>query len=210
MLNSPSNQRSVSEYSKLLHVQGWVANHDGNVSVRLPDEKRFMATPTAMSKRCIEPHDVLTIDIEAKVLSGRKRVFSEWHLHAACYRARPDVGAVIHAHPPFATAFAVARKSLGVPAMPEIIVSLGASIPLIPYALPKSKEQDLQIEHALKNLNNAMLISANGALTVGVDLEQAYLRLELVEHYAKIVMASQSLGGLVELGAQDVEKLVKR
>jgi len=84
----PALQREVSRYAKRLHEAGWVANHDGNVTVRLSDGERFFATPTAMSKRDIEPHDVLTVDLEGKVLGGRRRLFSEWHLHAACYRAR--------------------------------------------------------------------------------------------------------------------------
>ncbi|HEY4223093.1 MAG TPA: class II aldolase/adducin family protein, partial [Myxococcota bacterium] len=96
---SPSLQRDISDYARLLHDRGWVANHDGNASVRLADQKRFLATPTAISKRMIDAHDVVTVDIEGKILAGRKKLFGEWHLHAACYKARPDVSAVLHAHP---------------------------------------------------------------------------------------------------------------
>lgn len=198
MLESPSLARQVASYAKLLHTAGYVANHDGNVSVRLPDDKRFLATPTALSKRLVEQHDLVIVDIEGKVLSGRRRIFSEWHLHATCFKARPDVRAVVHAHPVTATAFGVARRPLGVFAMPEPIVSLGDEVPLINFAPPKSSSQDREIEKALAT-SNALMIAGNGVLAVGADLEQAYLRLELVEHYAKIVMQSLFLGGPVAI-----------
>lgn len=214
MLESPSLGRAVASYAQLLHKSGYVANHDGNVSCRMPDGKRFLATPTAMSKRLIEAHDLVTVDIEGKILAGRRKIFSEWHLHAACYKARPDVRAVVHAHPVTATAFGLARRSLGVFAMPEPIVSLGKEVPLISYALPKASSQDAEIERALKS-SNAMLIAGNGVLTVGADLEQAFLRTELVEHYAKILMNSLLFSGPPAAGPQplpeaDVQKLALR
>jgi L-fuculose-phosphate aldolase len=207
---SAALQQSVARFSKRLHEAGWVANHDGNVSVRLLDHERFMATPTALSKRDVEPHDVLTVDVEGKVLGGRRRLFSEWHLHAACYKARPDVRAVLHAHPPSATAFGLARRPLGVPALPEMLVSLGANVPLLPYALPKSLQQDAALMRALDEGDaDAVLLAGNGALVVGQDLEQAYLRLELVEHYARMLVAAAVLGGVEPLPSADVEKLLE-
>ena len=209
MVESPSLQRSVAHFAQLLHSQGFVANHDGNVSVRLPDQKRFLATPTALSKRLVQSHDLLTVDIEGKLLSGRRRIFSEWHLHAACYKARPDIRAVIHAHPVVATAFGVARRSFGSFAMPEPVVSLGKEVPLIAYAPPKSSQQDAEIQHSFAVIGvAAVLICANGVLTVGQDLEQAYLRMELVEHYAKILMNAHLLSGPVALPETDIERLL--
>lgn len=203
-------KRQVAEVARQLHAVGWVANHDGNVSARLADGKRFLATPTAVSKRLVDAHDVLTVDIEGKVLSGRKRLFSEWHLHASAYRARRDVGAVLHAHPPCATAFGVAKKSLGVPALPEMVVSLGANIPTLEAALPKSSSQDAALARALTDGDaDAVLIAGNGVLTVGVDLEQAFLRMELVEHYARILVAAAPLGGPSALSSDDVKKLLE-
>lgn len=209
MLESPSQQRNIAHYSRLLHASGFVANHDGNVSARLADEKRFWATPTGFSKRLVEAHDLVTVDIEGKILSGRRKLFSEWHLHATCYKARPDVKAVLHAHPPVATAFGLARRSFGTLAMPEAIVSLGREVPLIEYALPKSASQDQAIAHALCAKGaDAVLLAGNGVLTVGHDLEQAYLRLELVEHYAKILMHSFALSGPTALPSSDVDQLL--
>jgi L-fuculose-phosphate aldolase len=207
---SEPHKRLLAEVSRRMHAAGWVANHDGNASARLADGKRFLATPTAVSKRLVDAHDVLTVDVEGKVLSGRKRLFSEWHLHAAAYRARPDAGAVLHAHPPHATAVGVARKQLGVPALPEMVVSLGASVPTLDYAMPKSAAQDAALMRALGDGDaDAVLLAGNGVVVVGVDLEQAYLRLELVEHYARILVAVAALGGPAPLPADDVKKLLE-
>lgn len=206
---SEPHKRQLAEVSRRLHAAGWVANHDGNASARLPDGKRFLATPTAVSKRLVDAHDVLTVDVEGKVLSGRKRLFSEWHLHAAAYRARPDVCAVLHAHPPHATAFGVARRQLGVPALPEMVVSLGANVPTLDYAPPKSAAQDAALTRALGDGDaDAVLLASNGVLVMGVDLEQAWLRLELVEHYARILVAAAALGGPTPLPADDVKQLL--
>ncbi|MBI1946015.1 MAG: class II aldolase/adducin family protein [Deltaproteobacteria bacterium] len=207
---SEPHKRLLAEVSRRMHAAGWVANHDGNASARLADGKRFLATPTAVSKRLVDAHEVLTVDVEGKVLSGRKRLFSEWHLHAAAYRARPDAGAVLHAHPPHATAVGVARKQLGVPALPEMVVSLGANVPTLDFAMPKSASQDTAIARALcEGDADALLLAGNGVLVVGVDLEQAYLRLELVEHYARILVAAAALGGPAPLPADDVKKLLE-
>ncbi len=211
LFEGPCAQKSVSEAANLLHKNAWVANHDGNVSLRLSGEGRFLATPTAISKRIIKPQDLVTVNLEGRVLSGRKRLFSEWHLHAACYKARNDVRAVLHAHPPYATAFSIAQRELGEPALPEIVVSLGKNIPLISYQMPKNASQNDEITLALKaDKVDAMLIAANGVLTVGAGLEQAYLRMELLEHYAKILYLSQSLGGAVALPSEDVHALMQK
>jgi L-fuculose-phosphate aldolase len=207
--DGPGAQKAVSAWSKRLHEAGWVANHDGNVSVRAPDGVRFWATPTAVSKRDVQPHDVLCVDVEGKVLHGRLRIFSEWALHAAAYKARPDVKAVLHAHPPHATAFGLSRRSLGVPALPEMVVSLGASIPTIAYAMPKTPAQLDAVARELTDGDaDALLLAGNGVLTVGTDLEQAYLRLELVEHYARILTVAHALGGVEALPREDLDKLL--
>ena len=158
----------------------------------------------------IQAEDIVVVDIDGKVLSGRRKLFGEWHLHAAAYAARADVNAVIHAHPVASTAVGIARKELGTPPLPEMIVSLGANVPTLEYALPKSKAQDAALANALDvDDADAVLIAGNGALSVGVDLEQAFLRLELVEHWAKIVVASAHLGGMVGLPVDDVKKLLE-
>jgi L-fuculose-phosphate aldolase len=202
--------RDVASFSRALHAAGWVANHDGNVSVRTREGDRFFATPTATSKRVVAAEDIITVDLNGKVLAGRKKLFGEWHLHAAAYAARKDVHAVIHAHPPHATAVGLARKQLGVPPLPEMVVSLGVNVPTLDYAPPKSKSQDAAIARALDDGDaDVVLLAGNGVVAVGVDLEQAYLRLELVEHWARMVVLAAPLGGAQPLPGDDVKKLLE-
>lgn len=202
--------REVTAYGLALHDAGWVANHDGNVSVRAPDGARFFATPTATSKRLINAEDIIVVDVAGKVLSGRKKLFGEWHLHAAAYKVRPDVNAVIHAHPVHATAIGLARKQLGIAPLPEMIVSLGASVPTLDYAMPKSPGQDLALQRALDDGDaDVVILAGNGVVAVGVDLEQAFLRLELVEHWAHMVIAAAPLGGVQAVPGDDVKKLLE-
>lgn len=202
--------RDVAASAVALHASGWVANHDGNVSARAREGDRFFATPTATSKRLIKGEEIIVVDAAGKVLSGRKKLFGEWHLHAAAYAARSDVHAVIHAHPPAATAVGLARQQLGIPPLPEIVVSLGANVPTLDYALPKSPAQDAALKRALDDGDaDVVLLAGNGVVAVGVDLEQAFLRLELVEHWAKMVIAAAPLGGAKPVPGDDVKKLLE-
>lgn len=199
-------RREVAELARALHERGWVANHDGNVSVRL-DDARFLATPTAVSKRSVSPESLLVVDAEGKVLSGTRRNFSEFQLHRACYAARPDVRCVVHAHPPRATAWAVSgRAFFDPPFMAEPVVSLGAAIPLVPYAAPGGSTAAL--EAALSQVD-AVLLESHGVLTVGPDPETALLRMELVEHLATIAHHALPLGGARPIPAPDVQKLLE-
>lgn len=202
--------RDVTAYAVTLHDSGMVANHDGNVSARSREGDRFFATPTATSKRLVKSEDIIVVDLAGKVLSGRKKLFGEWHLHAAAYSARSDVHAVIHAHPPAATAVGLARLQLGIPPLPEMVVSLGANVPTLDYALPKSASQDAALKRVLDDGDaDVVLLAGNGVVAVGIDLEQAFLRLELVEHWAKMVVAAAALGGVKPLPGDDVKKLLE-
>ncbi len=202
--------RDVAATAQALHAAGWVANHDGNVSARSREGDRFFATPTATSKRLVRAEDIIVVDAVGKVLSGRKKLFGEWHLHAAAYAARADVGAVVHAHPIAATAVGLARRQLGRPPLPEMLVSLGENVPTLDYAPPKSAAQDTALARALDDGDaDVVLLAGNGILAVGADLEQALLRLELVEHWAKMVIAAAPLGGVTPLPSDDVKKLLE-
>ncbi len=183
-MNAQKIRQAVSEYSTLIHRSGWAANHDGNVSMREGD--RFFITPTATSKRLCPPESIVECDLSGKAVGHRGKPPSEVALHVGAYRGRKDVTAVIHAHPPHTSAFALAQRPLKPIAMPEVIVSLGEQIPLVPLFLPKDAAVIDAVKGAL-DLADAVLLSGNGAITVGVDLEQAYLRMELLEHYAKIL-----------------------
>jgi L-fuculose-phosphate aldolase len=198
--------RQLSALCQALHARGWVANHDGNVSVRL-GEGRFLASPTAVSKADVRPEMLVTVDAEGKVVAGSRRVFSEINLHLAAFRARPEVSWVAHAHPPHATAWACAGESFWeAPFLAEAVVSLGESIPVVAYAAPGSSTATL--EHALSRAD-AVLLGNHGVLTVGPDAETARLRMELVEHLARIALLARPLGGTRPIPAEDVAKLLE-
>ncbi|MEW5848555.1 MAG: class II aldolase/adducin family protein [Myxococcota bacterium] len=200
-------RQDVARYAQMLHERGWVANHDGNVSVRdAPGE--FLCTPTAWSKRLVTPEDVLVVDMSGKVRSGRRKPFGEWHLHKAVYTARPDAMAVLHAHPPTATGFAVAGRSLGRPAIAEMVVSIGEEIPLLPFTPPRCDKGDETLRKAVE-IHDAVVLANHGVITLGDDLEQAFLRMELVEHWARILLTATQLGGAVPLPGDDVKKLLE-
>ena len=202
----PVLRSQVVAVSHRLHQNGWVANHDGNVSVRLRGD-RLLITCTAVSKRDVDDASLLVVDLEGKVLEGRKRPFSELELHLAAYRARPEVNAVLHAHPPYATAFGLTGTELSPIAMPEIIVSLGDRIPTVPRCLPKDPAGVAAVEGAARG-HDALLLAGNGALTLGEDLTQALLRMELCEHYAKILHTAKALGPIQPLDAASVGQLL--
>ena len=185
----------------------WVANHDGNLSVRLKGE-RLLITCTAVSKRDIDDACLLTVDMTGKVLEGRKKPFSELELHLAAYRARPEVNAVLHAHPPHATAYGLCGAELAPVAMPEIVVSLGARIPTVRRFLPRDAD-GVALVGAQAAGYDAMLLSGNGALTLGDDLTQALLRMELVEHYARILTAARLVGDVAPLAEGEVARLLE-
>jgi L-fuculose-phosphate aldolase len=203
----PKLRADVVATSHRMHANGWVANHDGNVSVRLKGD-RFLITCTAVSKRDIDDASLLVVDGQGKVLEGRRKPFSELELHLAVYRARPEAMVVLHAHPPVATAFGLVGQELSPIALPEMVVSLGDRVPTLARAMPRDPEGVKRVEAAAAEYD-AFLLTGNGAITHGEDLTQALLRMELVEHYAKILMAARSLGQVQPLAAAEVQKLLE-
>ncbi len=185
----------LAELSRHLHARGWVANHDGNVTAR--DGVRYLATPTATSKRLIGERDLIELDPKGKVV-GQGRVFGELGLHMAVYERRPDVGCVVHAHPPNATAICASRGNpIERPFIAEALVSLGPKIPKVPYAQPGDAARAALAPWC--ELVDAVLLGNHGVLAWGADPEQALLRLELVEHLATIAVAASALGGIEPL-----------
>lgn len=187
--------------------RGFVANHDGNVTVKIDDG--FLATPTAIGKADIIPEIILTLNAEGQKVAGPGKPFSEMQLHLAAYRARPDVGAVVHAHPPYSTARGVCNKPLDNLFMPEAIVSIGDIVPVAPFAMPGSSENDSIVASMLMQ-TNVFMLPGNGVLAVGSDVTQAYLRLELVEHLAKMDFIANHIGKPLELSASDKARLVEK
>lgn len=199
-------KRAVAEYSQLLHARGWVANHDGNVSARLAEHDRFLISPTAVSKREVAPEHIVVCELTGRPV-GKGRPPSEVSLHVGAYR-HPDVRAVIHTHSPHATAFSLAGVALQPISLPEVVVSLGAEIPLVPRFLPKDPAVADAVEVALGRTDVVLLVG-NGVLSVGRDLEEAYLRAELVEHYARVLAAAKQLGGPAPLSGAEMNRLLE-
>ena len=194
----------VAEVARHLHAAGWVANHDGNVTAR--DGARFVATPTATSKRLIEHRDLIEVDARGQVI-GSGRVFGEIGLHLVVYERRPDVHAVVHAHPPHATAISASRQNpIERPFIAEALVSLGPRIPKLAYAQPGDAARAALAPWC--ELVDAVLLGNHGVMAWGRDLEVALLRLELVEHLAKIAVAAAPLGGVEPLPAAAIQPLL--
>ena len=186
---------------------GWVAANDGNVSVKLPDGT-FLATPTGMSKSFITPEKLVHIDQDGQNLdaSAGLKPSSEIKMHLRCYKEREDVGAVLHAHPPVATGYAVANKPLDEYSMIETVIALG-SIPVTPYGTPSTYEVPDRIAPYLGE-HDALLLQNHGALTVGADLITAYYRMETLELFAKISLNAHLLGGAKEISRENIDRLI--
>ena len=202
-----SYEQQLVTYSKQLHRQGWVANHDGNITARLNNDN-FLATPTGISKIDVEKELLVVVNKHGKKVSGRMRPFSEISLHLYLYRQRKDINVVLHAHPPTATGFAVAGIPIETIMMPEPVVSLGDTIPLIPYAKPGTPEFTVNFTNYVDD-SDVFLMQNHGVITIGPDAETAYLRMELVEHLAKIQQVSYQLTGKINtIAQQDIPHLL--
>lgn len=197
---------NIVSVCKKLDAKGFGANHDGNVSVKF--DGGLLATPTSISKGEMVPELVLTLDIDGKKIDGIGKPFSEIDLHIAAYRVLDNVSAVVHAHPPFATTMGLAGKPLR-PRIPEAIVSIGDLVPVVHYAFPGSDESRRLTSEALAS-SGVVMIQGNGVLSTGADIEQAYLRLELVEHLAKIEYYSAGFGASFEIPESDADKLMEK
>ena len=186
---------------------GWVAANDGNVSVKLEDGT-FLATPTGISKSFITPEKLVHIDENGEVLDGPEgaKPSSEIKMHLRCYKEREDVGAVVHAHPPTATGFAVAHLALDRYTMIETVIAIG-SIPIATYGTPSTYEVPDSIAPYLQE-HDVILLENHGALTVGADLITAYYRMETLELYAKISLTAHLLGGEKEIERKNIDRLI--
>ena len=186
---------------------GWVAANDGNVSVKLEDGT-FLATPTGISKSFITPEKIVHIDRDGNILEaeGDYRPSSEIKMHLRCYQEREDVGAVLHAHPPVATGYAVANVPLDEYSMIETVIAIG-SIPVTPYGTPSTYEVPEAIAPYLGE-HDVVLLQNHGALSVGADLLTAYYRMETLELFAKISLNAHLLGGAQEISRPNIDKLI--
>ena len=196
---------AVCRVGNLLYDRGYVAANDGNISVRV-GEGRLLITPSGVSKGRMTPDMLLVTDLDGTVIEGNRHPSSEGKMHLEVYRGRPDVNAVVHAHPPVSTAFAVCRRGLETPYLSELVAGLG-QVPCTPsFAMLSTEEVPQSVRPYLAD-HNALLLANHGALAWGGDLWEAFDRLETVEHTAKIVLNAQLLGGGIPLTEEEVVRL---
>ncbi len=197
--------QELCQVGKLLYDRGYVAANDGNLSVRLEGD-RILITPSGVSKGRMTTEMLLVTDLEGHVLSGDRYPSSEIALHLEVYRRRSDVGAVVHAHPPVSTAFAVCRQGLTAPYLAELVVGLGEVPVTDGFAMLSTDQVPQSIVPFLPD-HNAVLLCNHGAVTWGTDLWSAFDRMETVEHTAKILLHVRQLGGGVPLTEEEVAQL---
>jgi len=198
-------RREIVSFGKMLHSRGYVAATDGNLSVRL-NERHILATPTAMSKGALRASDLVTVDMEGNRVSGSRHVSSEIAMHLLIYKQRPEIGGIVHAHPPTATGFAAAGLALDQPLVCEVVIGLG-SIPLAKYGTPGTTELCDSLKPLISQYD-AILMANHGVVSYGETLNEAYMKMETVEHFAQIALVAHFLGRTKPLGDEALEKLL--
>jgi L-fuculose-phosphate aldolase len=204
----PSNEQQlradIVEVGRRLYARGYTASNDGNISVRL-DDRRLLMTPKSVCKGFMDPAMMCVTDLQGVKLAGDRDPSSEMQMHLEVYRQRPDVQAVVHAHPPIATGFAVAGIPLDRAVLAEVVTTLG-SVPIAEYATPSTRELPEAVRKYVK-AHDGMLLANHGALTLGADLFAAYYKMETIEHFAKISLVARMLGGERLLSKDEVFRL---
>ncbi len=189
-----------------LYRRGLIAGSDGNISLRL-SSGRYLMTPSGLSKGHLGLEDLVVIDDNGAVIEGRHKVSSEYGMHLTIYQKRPDVNAIVHAHPPYATAYALAGVAPPDKALPEVCVFVG-SIALAEFAPPGTPMVGESIAPYLAD-HDAILLANHGLVTMGAHLDEAYFRLETVEHYLKILTIARQVGDVQALPEVEVARLAK-
>ncbi len=198
-------RKEIIRIGHMLHQKNFIAATDGNISVRLGE--RLLVTPSGVNKGFLEEEAIILVDLQGATLKGRGRCTSEIQMHLLAYQLRPGTGAVVHAHPPSATACSLAGISLLEPILPEVVLTL-KGIPTAPYATPTTGEVPASIQEWLGQYD-ALILERHGAVTVGRDLQDAYNKMEKLEHTARVVLMARLLGEVAPLPPAEVDKLLK-
>lgn len=199
-------KQQICDIGKRIYDRRMVASNDGNISVRI-SENEYLCTPTGVSKGFMTPEYICKIDGEGNVLEANEgfRPSSEIKMHLRVYAKRPDVKAVVHAHPIFATSFAIAGIPLTQPIMPEAVIALG-EVPIAEYGTPSTEEIPDAVEKYLPYYD-AVLLANHGALSYSDSLLAAYHKMESLEFYAELLFRSRQLGGPKEFTNDQVKCL---
>lgn len=206
MINEYEIKKEICEIGRRIYNRGMVAANDGNISVKLNDNE-FLCTPTGVSKGFMTPEYICKVDAEGKTIqaNGNFRPSSEIKMHMRVYKERPDVQSVVHAHPVYATSFAIAGIPLTQPIMPEAVIALGC-VPIAEYGTPSTVEIPDAVSKYLQYYD-AVLLANHGALSYSDSLLNAYHKMESLEFYAELLFKAKQLGGPLELNKEQVEKL---
>jgi len=194
----------IVEVGRRLYARGYTASNDGNISARL-DDRQLLVTPANVCKGFMNGQMMVITDLDGKKIAGERNPSSEIQMHLEVYRQRPEIQAVVHAHPPVATAFAVAGIPLDRAVLAVVVTTLG-SVPIAEYATPSTKELPEAVRKYVK-AHDGMLLANHGALTLGSDVFAAYYKMETIEHFANISFVARMLGGERLLSREEVIRL---
>lgn len=197
-------RQDIIDIGRKLYEKGFVAANDGNISLKISDNE-ILITTTGISKGEMRLEHIVLVDRNGILLCGDNTPTSEMKMHLTVYRERPEIKAVVHAHPPDSTAFAVAQQPMDMTSLSEVILSVG-KIALAAYATPSTDEVSQAIEPYLCD-SDAVLMANHGVLTIGRSLKEAYYKMETIEHFARILISARLLGGAIPIPENEVAKL---
>ena len=198
-------RQDIVDIGRLVYQKGWVAANDGNITIRLSPD-RILATPTGISKGMMHVEDLIIVDKQGSKVEGRRECTSEIFMHCTVYNMRPDIHSVLHAHPPVATGFATAGRPLDQALLPEVIIGLGC-VPLAAYGLPGTPALTEPMLPYIPKYD-AIMMGNHGAVCYGEDVYKAFFKMETVEHFARIALVAELLGGAKVLPKTEVDKLL--
>jgi L-fuculose-phosphate aldolase len=199
------DKSSIVEICRRVYDKGFVSAYDGNISV-LTENKSILITRSGVCKGDVKESDIIEINFAGEIINGKGKISTEYKIHLYAYSRRPEVNAVVHCHPTYATAFASSGEGLTKPVFPEVILTLG-KVPLCKYATPSTDDLPLSMEPYIDHAW-AFLFENHGAVTLGKTLRDAYYKMEKLEHAAKTLFVSKLLGGAKELPSEKVRELV--
>ena len=194
----------IVEAGRRLYARAYIASNDGNISARL-DDRRLITTPKSVCKGFMTPDMMVIVDYDGNKVAGERDPSTELPMHLEIYRNRADANAVVHAHPPYATGFAVAGIPLTRAVLAEVVTTLG-SIPIAAYGTPSTSELPEAVRKYIK-AHDGMLLANHGAVTCGRDVLSAYYKMETIEHFARISLVARQLGGEHLISRDEVERL---
>ncbi|NLG52745.1 MAG: class II aldolase/adducin family protein [Clostridiales bacterium] len=197
----------LTDYGRRVYNKGFVAANDGNISLRVSANMVWI-TPSGVSKGYMDPDMMIKLDLNGKILHGGLKPSTETCMHLNIYRANREIGAIVHAHPPAATAFAVSGMTPDFRILPEAIVNLG-EIPLAPYLMPSSDEL-AELAAKYSRDYNCVLLSNHGAITWGENIETAYFRMETLEYLANLCITTGRLGKAIRLNDEQITALMDK